>query len=144
MTKKSLLLGTALIASAGLGYAVAETKDGMMTAATEMDWQAMAPDSPLKVVTLWGDRNDGEYGMLVKLPAGFVAPTHTHTGDYHGIGLTGTWQHSFEGGEKRDQPPGFYVFQPGTAMHGDACIGPEDCILLIHQHEKFDFIPKEE
>ena len=48
-----------------------------------------------------------------------------------------------DGGEERELPPGSYVFQPGGAMHGDACVGPEDCVLFLHQHEKADFIPKE-
>lgn len=144
MLKKILLLSMTLIAGVGFGYAIADTKLGVMTSATELDWQPLSPDSPLQVVTLWGDRSKGEFGALMKMPAGFVAPIHMHTGDYHGINLTGTWRHSFEGGEERDQPPGSYVFQPGLAMHGDACIGPEDCIVFVHMHEKGDFIPKEE
>ena len=118
-------------------------KQGMMSAATDMPWQSIAPNSPIQVVTLWGDSTQGESGRLVKFPPGAVAPTHAHTGDYYGINLTGTWRHSFEGGEQRDLPPGSYVFQPGMAMHDDACVGPEACILFIHQHVKSDFIPKE-
>ena len=62
-----------------------------------------------------------------KLPAGFVAPIHAHTGDYYGVNLTGTWRHSFDGGDQKELPPGSYVFQPGMGFHGDACPGPEDC-----------------
>ena len=140
--KKSLLLGLALIVAAGLGYAASQAQKATMTAASELKWQPLRPNSPLQVVTLWGDRTRGDYGALLKLPAGFVAPIHAHTGDYHGINLTGTWRHSFEGGEQRDLPPGSYVFQPGEAMHGDACVGSEDCIVFLHQKVKADFIPK--
>jgi len=28
-------------------------------------------------------------------------------------------------------------------FHGDACVGPEDCILFTQQHVKGDFIPKQ-
>jgi hypothetical protein len=28
-------------------------------------------------------------------------------------------------------------------MHGDACVGPDDCVLFIHQYVKGDFIPKQ-
>jgi hypothetical protein len=143
MMKKPLLLGLSLIAAAGLGYTAGGATNGAMTAADEMQWAETRPGSPLKLVVLWGDRSQGEYAMLLKMPAGFVAPIHAHTGDYHGMNLTGTWRHSFEGGEERDLPAGSYVFQPGMAMHGDACLGPEDCILFIHQHVKGDFIPKQ-
>lgn len=143
MTKKSLLLGISLIAASGLSYAADSTEIGTMSAADQMEWREMAPGSPLKIVVLWGDRSKGEYAMLLKMPAGFVAPIHAHTGDYYGMNLTGSWRHSFEGGEQKDLPPGSYVFQPGMGMHGDACVGSEDCILFIHQHVKGDFIPKQ-
>jgi quercetin dioxygenase-like cupin family protein len=81
--------------------------------------------------------------MLLKIPPGFVAPIHAHTGDYHGVNLAGTWRHSFDGGAERDLPPGSYVFQPGMGMHGDACVGSEECVLFIHQYVKGDFIPKQ-
>jgi quercetin dioxygenase-like cupin family protein len=143
MSKKALLLGFSLIATVGFGGPAARAGEGTMTPAGQMQWQEMAPGSPLKIVILWGDRSKGEYAMLVKLPAGYVAPIHAHTGDYYGVNVAGTWRHSFEGGEDRALPPGSYVFQPGLGMHGDACVGPEDCIVFIHQHVKGDFIPKQ-
>jgi hypothetical protein len=59
------------------------------------------------------------------------------------MNLTGTWRHSFDGVAEKTMPPGSYVFQPGMGMHGDSCVGPEDCILFVHQHVKGDFIPKQ-
>ena len=56
MVKKSLLYCISLIAAAGLGYASANSKSGVMISANELDWQDFAPGSPLKAVTLWGDR----------------------------------------------------------------------------------------
>ncbi len=143
MLQKSLLLGLSLITAAGLAYAADDQKSGAMTAPGQMEWQEFRPGSPVKMMILWGDRNKGEHAMLLKFPAGFAAPIHAHTGDYHGLNLTGTWRHSFDGGEERDLPPGSYVFQPGMGMHGDACVGPEDCVLFIHQYVKDDFIPKQ-
>ena len=143
MAKKSLLLSLSLISLVGFGEQAASAGGGTMAPADQMEWREMAPGSPLKIVILWGDRSKGEYAMLLKMPPGFVAPVHAHTGDYYGMNLTGTWRHAFEGGEERELPPGSYVFQPGMGMHGDACVGPEDCILFIHQHVKGDFIPKQ-
>ncbi len=37
-------------------------------------------------------------------------------------------------------PHGF-LMQPGMQNHNDVCKGPSDCILLIHQRTKGDFIP---
>jgi hypothetical protein len=142
MSKTSLVLGLSLIATVGFVDPATSAGAGTRLPADQMQWQDMEPGSPLKMVMLWGDRRTGEYAMLLKVPAGFVAPMHAHTGDYYGVNVAGTWRHSFEGGEERALPPGSYVFQPGLGMHGDACVGPEDCILFIHQHVQGDFIPK--
>ena len=143
MTKKQLMLGLFLAVVAGFGYAADSGKTGTMIPADEMEWKELNPGSPVKMSPLWGDRSVGEYAMLLKIPAGFVAPIHAHTGDYYGMNVTGTWRHSFDGGEEKVLAPGSYVFQPGMGWHGDACIGPDDCILFIHQHVKGDFIPKQ-
>jgi len=140
MYRKSLLLGIIMFAAAQFSYGA----DGTMTPADQLPWKEFAPGSPLKLVVLWGDRASGEYAMLLKMPAGFVAPIHAHTGEYHGINLTGTWKHSFDGGDEKELPPGSYVLQPGKGMHGDACVGPDDCILFVHQYVKGDFIPKQQ
>ena len=140
---KKLLLCLCLIGAIGVVHAADSGKAGNMIPVDQLDWKEFGPGSPIKMVLLWGDRNSGDYAMLLKMPAGFVAPIHAHTGDYYGMNLTGTWRHSFDGGDQKDMAPGSYVFQPGMGFHGDACVGTEDCVLFIHQHAKGDFIPKQ-
>ena len=143
--KISVLLGVVLLATAGLAYAAGHANHGTMTPYSEADWQEIAPGSPVSVIVLWGDPHNGESGRLIKLPAGFSAPIHAHNADYHGINLTGTWRHSFEEtGEVAELPPGSYVNQPGPEWHGDSCLGPEDCIIFLHMHQKINFIPRGE
>ena len=145
MTRKSLLfVAVALLAAAGLAYTGAHKDHGSMIALDEVEWIEIE-GTPVTVAVLRGDPRTGAHVRLVKLPAGFVVPNHAHTGDYHGVNLTGTWRHTFlETGEVRELPPGSYVFQPGGEMHGDACIGPEDCILMLQQSVAADFIPQEQ
>ena len=142
-TKKfaALFAGAAALAvTAGLGYAAGHKDRGAMSALDEVEWIPRA-NSPVEVAVLAGDPATGPHIRLVKLPAGFVVPDHAHTGDYHGVNLTGTWKHTFlETGESRELPPGSFVFQPGGEMHGDACIGPEDCIIMLSQLVAADFI----
>jgi quercetin dioxygenase-like cupin family protein len=137
MLKKSLLVGLTLLAVAGVGHAA----EGIMLAPDQLDWKEVAPG--IKRVIVWGDRDKGEYGMLLKVAPGTVAPVHAHTGDYHALCVQGIWRHNFDGGEQRDLPPGSYLLQPGMGMHGDACVGPEECIFFIHQYVKGDYIPKQ-
>src|SRR5713226_1092031 len=112
-----------------------------MIPAGELVFAPIAPDSPVQVAKLWGDRSQGEHGMLLKIPAGFEAGLHAHTGDYHGINLQGTWVHTMADGQTKELPAGSYVMQPGMENHNDVCKGPGDCILLIHRRTKGDCIP---
>lgn len=139
----TLALGLAAAALAGLAHAGGHETHGSMIALDEIAWKPIREGSPVSVAVLWGDPATGAHGRLIRLPAGFTAPIHAHTGDYHGFNLAGTWKHSFlETGEERTLPPGSYVFQPGGEMHGDACVGPEDCVLLLQQSVAADFIPQ--
>ena len=137
----ALAVGAAALAAAwGMGYAAGNENPGAMVALDEVEWIPRA-NSPVEVAVLAGDPATGAHVRLVKLPAGFAAPDHAHTGDYHGVNLTGTWKHTFlETGESRVLPPGSYVFQPGGEMHGDACVGPEDCVIMLSQSVAADFI----
>ena len=142
--RKRIFSALVLLAVAGLSYAAgaAKGKQPVNTPAADMKWEAYAPGVPLQVAKLWGDRaKGGEYAMLLKMPAGFNAGMHTHTGDYHAINVQGTWVHTNEGGTPVELPVGSYVLQPGKQVHDDSCKGTTDCILFIHQHAKGDFIP---
>ena len=146
-TMKKRALGTLVLAAvAGLSYAAgaAKGKQPVTMASTELQWEAYAPGAPLQVAKLWGDRaKGGDYGMLLKLPAGFEAGMHSHTGDYHGVSVQGTWIHTNDGqtSPAKEMAPGSYVFQPGKQFHNDVCKGKTECILFVHQHAKGDFIP---
>ena len=98
-------------------------------------------NSPAQMVVLWGDPASGEYGLLLKLPPGFTPGPHSHTGAYHAVNLQGTWTHIFGDDDVRSLPPSSYVMQPGGELHNDACAGPEECIIFVHQHAPQDFIP---
>ncbi len=133
-----------LLVATGPVLAASHKDHGSMIALDEVEWIEI-PGSPVTIAVLSGNPSTGANVRLVKLPAGFVVPNHAHTGDYHGINLTGIWRHTFlETGEVRDLPPGSYVFQPGGEMHNDACIGSEDCILLLQQSVAADFIPQQQ
>ena len=107
----------------------------------ELAWQQGGPG--LHFALLWGDWTEGDYGMIVKIEAGHAAPTHSHTADYHGVTLQGNWVHTYGANDNRVLGPGGYAFQSGGVNHGDRCEGPEDCLILIHQHGPRDFILSE-
>ena len=73
-----------LVAGGSYAVGVAQGKAVNLPAAS-IKWVPYAPGNPLQVAALWGDRTKGEYGMLLKMPAGFEAGRHSHTADYHGL-----------------------------------------------------------
>jgi quercetin dioxygenase-like cupin family protein len=136
-TKKTVL---GALLGALCGVATHAAAQGGMTPADAIAFQPYAPGMPIEIAVLWGDRNQGAYGMLVKLPPGFQVGSHAHTSDYYGMNIQGTWVHTMNG-TTQELPPGSYVMQPGGEFHDDACKGPEGCVLLIIQNAKGDFIP---
>jgi hypothetical protein len=144
--KKSLVSAVVLAGVACLSYAAgaAKGKPPVNMSAAELKWDPFAPGVPLQVAKLWGDRTKGgEYGMLLKLPPGFEAGVHSHTADYEGVLVQGSWVHMNDGDASppKELAPGSYVFQPGKQNHNDMCKSKTDCIIFIHQHAKGDFIP---
>jgi hypothetical protein len=144
--RKSLVSALILVAVAGVSYAAgaAKGKAPVIMSASDLKWDPYAPGVPLQVAKLWGDRlKGGEYGMLLKLPPGFEAGSHTHTLDYEAVLVQGSWIHTNDGDASapKELAPGSYVFQPGKQSHNDICKSKTDCIIFIHQHGKGDFIP---
>jgi hypothetical protein len=142
-TRGKMVCGTfilMLVALASYAVGVAQGKAVNMPVAS-IKWVPYAPGNPLQVAQLWGDRTKGDYGMLLKMPAGFEAGRHSHTGDYHGLAVQGTWVHTNDGSKPVELAPGSYVLQPGKQVHNDNCKGTSDCIILVHQHAAGDFIP---
>jgi hypothetical protein len=144
--KKAIVNGAVVLAVAVVSYAAGAAKakpELVRIPAGELHWEPYAPGVPLQVAALWGDRTKaGDYGMLLKFPAGFDSGMHAHTLDYRAVGVQGTWVHTQEGETAApDLGPGSFVMQPGKQFHSDACKGKQECIVFIHQHGKGDYIP---
>src|SRR6185503_584759 len=129
MTKhltKKLSTALVLVGVAGLSYAAgaAKGKAPVKVPMADMKWAPYTEGSPLSAIALWGDRTKaGEYGMLLKMPAGFEAGFHSHTADYQAVLVQGGWIHTFEGDTAAPvvMTPGSYVMQPGKQNHNDQC-----------------------
>lgn len=95
----------------------------------------------LKAGPAYGNLATGKHGTFVRMPAHFVSPLHTHTGDYYGVVLQGVGMNSQ--GDKNDVqlPVGSYWFQRGKEKHITKCVSDTDCLFFIVQSEKFDYVP---
>ena len=115
-----------------------------VTYAEDRNWQAIGPldqnGKGIFVSLLYGDlETKGPVNFLMKYSGGVKAPPHTHSGDYYAVVVSGQFRHYLESeDEYKVLTPGSSWFQKGHVVHGDCCVGPEDCILNIFWPEGFD------
>lgn len=138
ITKTFVLTVAGAAFSLLLAGATVQAGDHTSRSFDDLKWEEGAPG--IYFAPLWGDWNKGPYGMVVKIEAGKAAPFHSHTHDYDGVTIQGTWVHTFGKNDERKLKPGSYTKQTGKEDHGDRCEGTVDCLILIHQHGPRDFI----
>lgn len=108
--------------------------------AGDLKWADLDPGIPgSKVVELWGDRANGAFGALFRLPAGFAAPLHTHTHDMKVVILSGTYIQAPDGKPEFRLGPGSYFMQPGgDYRHTTRCDQASDCVFFVQSQGAFD------
>ena len=107
----------------------------------DVKWTDLDPNGApgVKVADLWGDHAKGAFGAFLKLPAGFVAPLHTHTNAMKVVFISGTYIQAPEGKPEVRLSPGSYMMQPGgNYRHTTSCDKASDCVLFVESNGKFD------
>ena len=145
----SFLLTTALLAQAS-GEAKAKSgskakaSGAVIMPAGDVKWTDLDPTGApgVKIADLWGNHATGAYGALIKFPAGFSVPLHTHTNDMKAVIVSGTFIHGPEGKPEVRLGPGSYLLQPGgNYRHTTACDKASECLFFAQSNGKFDLKP---
>lgn len=144
--KTGVLLSAAFIFSLGGGVFANPTKahrHASASSAAELTWvkTPIGPDaSPIR-----GDMNKGSHATMLKFPSGMKTPVHVHSTDYYGIVISGQMKHAAVGNPSTDKilGPGSHWVMPGNVKHVSECLEGADCVLVLIQDTKFDFIPSE-
>jgi hypothetical protein len=109
--------------------------------AGEMRWIDLDPvGAPgVQVADLWGNHATGAFGALLKLPAGFAVPLHTHTYDMKVVIVSGTYIQVPDGKPEFRLGPGSYFMQPGgNYRHTTTCDKASACVFFVESRGKFD------
>jgi hypothetical protein len=109
--------------------------------ASDLKWSDLDPAGApgVKVVDLWGDHQKGPFGALLKLPAGFTVPLHTHSHAMKVVFLSGTYIQAPEGKAEVRLGPGSYMMQPGgNYRHITSCDASSECIFFVESDGAFD------
>jgi quercetin dioxygenase-like cupin family protein len=135
----SIVAGAAFLAGVAVGKA--PPPQPRFVAAEEVKWDDM---NGVKLGQLSGDYKKGPYGALVKLPAGYTSPLHSHTGAYEAVQISGTsshWMRGEDGTKAKKMTPGSYWSIPAKTEHVSSCAAGTDCVLYFWQKTKFDLLP---
>jgi Domain of unknown function (DUF4437) len=114
--------------------------------AGDLEWTDLDPNGApgVKVAELWGDHAKGAFGAFFKLPAGFVAPLHTHTHAMKVVFMSGTYIQAPEGKSEVRLGPGSYMMQPGANYrHTTSCDKTSECVFFVESDGMFDLKPVE-
>jgi len=95
----------------------------------------------VQAAAAYGDSSKGPHGTFLKMPAGFVSPIHSHSGDEWVVVISGVAANGRPGAQDIPLPVGSYFFQKSGEAHITKCISPNECILFLSQKAKYDFIP---
>jgi quercetin dioxygenase-like cupin family protein len=113
--------------------------------AKDLKWTPLDPKAGAKgpqTAVVWGDSASGEHGFLMKLPAGFKSPPHTHSADYHALPITGAvMNYAPDDKAPKEMPVGSYWMQPGNMAHITECKAGKECLIYGYMKGKFDFAP---
>jgi anti-sigma factor ChrR (cupin superfamily) len=89
-----------------------------------------APIPGVQLALAWGDDATGAR-WLFKMDPGVALPMHTHTHDYWGLSIQGTWVHIEADGTEVSTGPGDYSLVRGGVVHADRCDSDIPCIGLL-------------
>ena len=151
MTRTKLVYGGAtlalMLASFAVGTAVAKgSKTIELSQLKDAAWTPLMKEGPLPAMApIQGDGTKGAYEGYLKLPAGFESPPHSHTNDYWSVLVQGKMTHwAVNGGSEKDAKQlgvGDLTYMPAKLEHISKCYPGADCIMVVVQKGKFDFIP---
>ena len=94
----------------------------------------------LQAAAAHGDLQKGTHGTYVKMPAGFISKSHTHTEDYVAVVISGVGANGLPDAADVALPAGSSWFQKGEEVHVTKCLSSVDCLFFVVQPGKFDYV----
>jgi mannose-6-phosphate isomerase-like protein (cupin superfamily) len=90
-----------------------------------------------QVAVLRGTLKSGPVDLIVRLPANYTFPVHSHTSDETYIWISGKFTYVAEDGTAVELPDRTFISLPASTPHGLAC-GSEPCLLYVRYSQTFD------
>jgi hypothetical protein len=90
-----------------------------------------------EIAVLRGSLTSGPVEFLLRLPAHYALPMHSHSSDETFIWINGKFTYVAEDGRVAALPGGTFVGLPPNIRHGVIC-GNEPCLLYVRYLHSFD------
>ncbi|MFK7941477.1 MAG: cupin domain-containing protein [Paracoccaceae bacterium] len=126
---KILMTAAVAFVVAHAAFATEQDNKEHHVALENVEW-VDAPIPGVQLAHVWGDAATGA-AWLLKLDPGVALPRHTHTHDYWGLSIQGTWVHIESDGTEVVTVPGDYSLVEGGMVHADRCDSDMPCIGLL-------------
>jgi quercetin dioxygenase-like cupin family protein len=94
------------------------------------------PPGP-EIAVLRGDGKAAGFEVVVRLPAHYTFPNHSHTSDEHYVWLKGDFTYIAADGTATPLSGQTYISLPGGVPHALAC-GAEPCVFYVRYPQSFD------
>jgi quercetin dioxygenase-like cupin family protein len=143
-----LLLGLANLNNTAMGGEVGSNKqplsfgkDQTIIDLNKVVWEPLKgegiPPGP-EMAVLRGDLAAGGGELLVRLPANYTFPHHSHTSDELYVWIKGNFTYIAEDGTATDLSGQSYISLPGGVPHALRC-GNEPCVFYLRYARPFDY-----
>lgn len=115
----------------------------------QLIWYPVEPANPEgpQMAALRGDPSEGPFDAILRVPAGFESPMHTHSNDERVIQLSGRSVH-WLAGESREtasvMEPGDYMMLPAGMAHVSGTTDDEESLEFVTMDGAFDVALAEE
>ena len=115
--------------------------DQTIADASRLEWaplklESLAPGA--EIAMLRGDLSKGPSELLLRIPAGFTVPNHSHSSDETYVWLTGPFTYIASDGREQDFAGQAFIGLPPKAPHALRC-GNEPCLFYLRYSGPFDW-----
>jgi quercetin dioxygenase-like cupin family protein len=107
---------------------------------TKLVWAPLTAEgvpAGCEIAVLRGDGKTGVLEAVVRLPANYTFPNHSHTSDELYVWLKGEFTYIAADGTATALSGQTYISLPGGVPHALAC-GPEPCVFYLRYSRPFD------
>lgn len=112
---------------------------------SSLKWAACPEPFPAgcELTVVHGDAAKPNADVLLRVPAGYVLPPHSHSSAERMMLVSGRLDVRYKGAAEARLMPGTYAYGPAGLPHSATCMAAEPCVLFVAFEGPVDVVPYE-